>query len=404
MNHLNNIAYNQFPDFLQKKIASFYVNRVGEEWNGKHVLRGLIPDKNALILTSNDYLFLANHDEVILAQVEALRANINVPLMSATFLHGENPQSVTEKRFAGFFDSEEAILCQSGYAANLGLLQTLTESTETPVYVDMMAHMSLWDGARLGNGHVIPFLHNSVEHLENKIRQFGPGILMLDAVYSTNGSICPLVEMVNLAHAAGCIIIVDESHSIGTHGPQGKGLVCELGLTDKVMFRTASLAKAFAGRAGLILCPRYFSDPFGVSSKPHIFSSALTLVDIAGLNMALDLISSAAVGDIRRTKLRWNSLLLKEQLLSLGFDVEESRSQIIALKTNSEWETIKLRDAMESHGVFGSPFCRPATARKRPLLRLSLHSELTMQDLDRIYIACKQISSSGILSNLKTVS
>lgn len=380
--------FDQYPTFLQKKMLAFYRDRLERDWNGKHIMRGLIPKKGDVVLTSNDYLFLANHQEIIAAQQAALAADLLSPIMSAVFLHGDNPQSLTEKRFANFFHAGEAVLCQSGYVANLGLLQVLTENTDIPVYCDFMSHMSLWDGVKLGGGRMVPFLHNDVEHLENKIRQYGPGLLIIDSVYSTNGSICPLTEMVNKAYSLGCIIIVDESHALGALGPQGKGLVVALGLVDKVMFRTASLAKAFANRAGLILCPDGFSDVFAVTSKPAIFSSALMPIDLAGLNKVLDLVSSVE-GDTRRARLRFNSTFLKNKLLTLGLDVEGSNCQIIALKGGSDIETIRVRDILESYGVFGSPFCPPATAKKRSLIRLSLHSELTEQDLYRVYEACK---------------
>lgn len=384
-------AYRQLPDFLQDKISSFYQGRLGGDWRGKHIMRGLAPGKDSIILTSNDYLSLSSHEEVILSQREALQTNQHNPIMSAVFLHGDNPQSTTEQRFARHFNAPEAILCQSGYAANLGLLHTLVENTDVPVYFDMMAHMSLWDGAKLGGARIIPFLHNSVEHFASKLKHHGPGILVVDSVFSTDGSVCPLTEMVNTAHSAGCLIIVDESHSFGTHGRQGKGLVEELGLADKVMFRTASLAKAFAGRAGLILCPKGFSDMFGMSSKPLIFSSALMSADLAGLNKVLDLISSP-LGEQRRERLRNSSDFLRQELLSLGFDVSESKSQIIGLKAGSEWETIKMRDALESRGVFGSPFCAPATSKKQALIRFSLNSELTQDNLEQVCDACRSIS------------
>lgn len=389
----NNIdkVYPQYPDFLQKKMLSFYHGRLEKDWNGKHIMRGLIPKKGDVVLTSNDYLFLANHQDVIAAQQAALQTDLMSPIMSAVFLHGDNPQSATEKRFANFFHSKEAVLCQSGYVANLGLLQTLTEDTEIPVYCDFMSHMSLWDGIKLGGGRMIPFLHNDVDHLERKIKQHGPGILVVDAVYSTDGSVCPLTEIVNKAYALDCTIIVDESHSLGTVGQQGKGLVVELGLVNKVMFRTASLAKAFASRAGLILCPKGFSDVFGVTSKPAIFSSALMPVDIAGLNKVLDLVSSS-VGAERREKLKFNSLLLKQKLLTLGLDVKESRSHIMALTAKSEAETIKMRDTLESRGIFGSPFGPPATTKNRSLIRFSIHAKLTEHDLSRVYEACKFLS------------
>lgn len=187
-----------------------------------------------------------------------------------------------------FFKAESAILCQSGYVANLRLIQALIEGTDYPVYIDMMAHMSLWNGIQLGGGKAISFLHNDLEHLEKKIQQFGHGLILVDSIYSTDGCIAPLMELSILAKCNDCQLIVDESHSFGVCGIEGCGMICELGLEDDVLFRTASLAKAFGSRAGLILGKSDFNDFFNITVKPQIFSSALMLSDIVSISTVLN--------------------------------------------------------------------------------------------------------------------
>lgn len=391
----NNLLYflperqQKYPDFLLKRMDDFYASRLHKEWGGKHILRGAVPREGSINLLSNDYLRLSVDSQVLASQAEPFKGTAQTPLMSASFIHGEAPQAVLERKLASFFGSESAILCQSGYAANLGLMQTLVEDTDVPVYIDMMAHMSIWNGIQMGNGKAVPFMHNDIGHLESKIALFGSGIIVVDSIYSTDGSVAPLHKLAELARAKNCTLIVDESHSFGTHGPDGRGLVEELGINDVVLFRTASLAKAFASRAGLILCPKEFGDYFSITSKPQIFSSALMPFDISGLNTVLDLVNSET-GNERRLKLNQHSVQLKNLLLGIGIDVSESESQIIGLKVKSESKMMLLKQTLDEEGIFGAPFCTPATAKKRPVLRFSLHSELQADELMHVALSCKK--------------
>ena len=387
-----------YPTFLNKKIDRFS-QRLEREWRGRHIMRGRIPDKNAIQLTSNDYLSIANHPEILEAQSEMLNSEENCLLMSAIFQHGNNPQIRFEQRMAEFLDAEEIVLCQSGYNANTGLIQSIIEDTKIPVYIDMFAHMSLWDGARFSDVPIHAFRHNNVQSMTSLILQYGPGIILVDSIYSTDGSVCPLKVLVEAAYALDCIIIVDESHSLGIHGPSGKGIVVELGLVDKVMFRTASLAKAFAGRAGLITCPKGFADYFKFTAKPSIFSSALLPHEIAGLDKTLDLVIN---GDGLRKRLHYNADYLRKGLSRNGYNVSNSQSQIIALESGTEWQTIILRDALEKHSVFGSVFCAPATAKNRAMIRFSVNASLSKMQLKHIERVCQNIVGEVALSSWKS--
>jgi CAI-1 autoinducer synthase len=252
----------------------------------------------------------------------------------------------------------------------------------------MMAHMSLWEGIRLAGAKPVTVFHNEVEHLERQILRHGPGVVVVDSVYSTSGSIAPLREIVEICEAQGCILVADESHSLGTHGPNGEGLVVELGLADRVHFRTASLAKAFAGRAGFVTCSRRFADYFKSESNPAIFSSTLLPHDIRGLDATLTVIRQEGW---RRDRLRANAAYLRNELDALGYNLNDSECQIVSLESGSEQNTIALRDALESRGIFGAIFCAPATPKSRALMRFSVHAALTDDELRRIVAVCRDI-------------
>jgi CAI-1 autoinducer synthase len=374
------------PEILRKRVDRYYRERVEETWDGGHIMVGRQPGPDAVRLCSNDYLCMARHPEVIAAQREALEDE-DAMLMAAVFLHGDNPQAQFESAMAEWMVSEAAILSQSGWAANTGLIQAIAEPG-TPCYVDMFAHMSLWEGVTSAAGQPVAFRHNSPEHLERMIARHGPGIVIVDSVYSTSGSVSPLADIVSVAEAAGCVIIVDEAHSLGTHGPRGRGLVVELDLVHRVHFRTASLAKAFAGRAGIIACSNRVAEFFKYNANPAIFSSGLLPHEIAGLEATRRAIADA---DDRRRALHANAAYLREGLSELGYNLDLSRAQILGLEAGSERRTIVLRDALESRGLFGSVFCAPATPKNRSLIRFTVNSGLRSDELDRIIDVCAEI-------------
>nr|WKF59097.1 CAI-1 autoinducer synthase [Paraburkholderia busanensis] len=375
------------PEFVTSRVERYYHERVRETWAGGHIMRGRMPGADALHLSSNDYLAIARHPDIINRMADTLYADGSGLLMSAIFLHGDCPLLQFENRLARYMRAESGVLCQSGYAANTGLIQSIA-SARTPVYVDMKAHMSLWEGVRSAGAEPVAFRHNDATHLEQQIARHGQGVVLVDSVYSTDGSVCPLVEFADVCDRTGCVFVVDESHSLGTHGPRGAGLVVELGLESRVAFRTASLAKAFAGRAGFITCAADFQEYFKFESNPAIFSSTLLPHEIAGLDATLSVIENA---DDRRATLSANAAWLRERLTELGYNLNGSETQIIALEAGTEQRTIILRDALEARGIFGSVFCAPATARNRALIRLSIHAALTHAQVERIATVCRDI-------------
>ncbi|WP_296653625.1 alpha-hydroxyketone-type quorum-sensing autoinducer synthase [Paraburkholderia sp.] len=376
------------PAILAARVDRYYRERVQAHWAGGHIMMGREPGNDALHLSSNDYLSIARHPEILDAVCANIRAEGNGLLMSGIFLHGDAcPQLQLEDRFAAYMGAEAGVLCQSGFAANTGLIQSIADA-QTPVYVDMMAHMSLWEGIRSAGARAISFLHNDVDHLEQRIERNGPGVVIVDSVYSTNGSVAPLAAIADVCAEHDCVFVVDESHSLGTHGPHGAGLVVELGLTDRVHFRTASLAKAFAGRAGFISCSRRFQEYFKFEALPAIFSSTLLPHEVAGLAATLDVIERE---DWRRMRLAANARYLRVRLTELGYNLNGSEAQIIALEAGPEQQTIVLRDALEARGIFGSVFCAPATAQNRSLVRISVNAALTDQELERFVDACDEM-------------
>ncbi len=368
----------KLPPVLKKRFDGLSSRRISELMEPQGVL-----DFDAVRLFSNDYLSLSNHPRIADAQLAAIRNASDSLWMSSVFFGEDSLQRRLERRLAAYLRAGDGMLSQSGYCANMGLLQSIA-GPGTNVFIDECAHASLWHGVLASRATPQRFAHNDPSALEALLEKAGPGIVIVDTVYSHDGSVCPLAEIVDLAASRDCVLVVDESHSLGTHGPRGAGMVVELGLEEHVHFRTASLAKAFVTRAGLVLSSETACWTLRYSSGPAIFSSACLAHDLAGLEAALELIQDA---DDRRLKLSDNASLLRGRMSALGYHIA-SRSQIIAIESGVESETIRFRQLLEHFGIHGSVFCTPATRPDESLIRLSLNASLTEDDVERVVLAC----------------
>lgn len=373
---------------LRERIAREFTPRWQQQWGGKFVLHGRTAGPDAVRLDGNDYLSVTGHPDIVNAQVAALRNDREFVIQSGVFVHGEHPARGLEKSLAQWVGKEDGFVCQSGYAANVGLLQAIADP-QTPVYLDTLAHTSLWEGAHAARAPAHPFRHNDPAHLDRVLSRHGAGVVVVDSVYSTTGALCPLREMVEVAERHGCMILVDESHSLGTHGPGGAGLCAELGLTDRVHFITASLAKAFAGRGGFFTAPADLRYYILSSSYPNIFSSCLLPHEIAGLGATLAVIRKR---DEQRQRLHAHTLRLRSSLSDMGYPIHQGTEQIIALEAGTEPATMVLRDHLEERGVFGAVFCAPATSRNRAMVRLTLHAALTEAELSHVEAVAREVA------------
>jgi len=375
------------PDYVNQRMDEHHIVRIERLLGGQHPCAWQPTPAGAIFLAGNDYLCLAGEPALVKAQMAAMEDCRGELLMSALFMSEKSPQHQLEARLAHFMGSEDGVLTQSGWAANVGLVQSLA-GPGVPVYLDMQAHASLWEGVQSAGAHAVPFLHNELDHLQRQLDKYGRGIICVDSLYSTNGSVAPLPELVQMAERSGCVLVVDESHSLGTHGPQGAGLVVELGLTERVHFRTASLAKAFGGRAGFISCSSRFRGYFMMESRPAIFSSCLLSHELAWFDAAIDFIAAA---DERRADLHRKARMLRGGLRELGFNVDDGTEQIIALEAGLEPKALEVRLALERRGVYGAMFCAPATGKNRALVRLTPNSGLSEAQIAQVLSACAEI-------------
>ncbi|HCZ9549846.1 quorum-sensing autoinducer CAI-1 synthase [Vibrio alginolyticus] len=373
------------PSFIEERLDFYIQDLIEPNENKKHLVLGKRPPCNAVVLQSNDYLALSHNKEIQNAHRDAISQNDDNVVMSAIFLQDDESKPVFETQLASFVGMPSCLLSQSGWAANVGLLQTIC-APNIPVYIDFFAHMSLWEGARIAGAQIHPFMHNNTSHLRKQISRHGSGIIVVDSVYSTIGTIAPLRDIYEIAQEFDCGLVVDESHSLGTHGPQGAGILQGLGLTHKVDFITVSLAKTFAYRAGAILGPEKLAKTLPFVAYPAIFSSTVLPQEIIRLEKTLDVIRKS---DDKRDILFERAKSLAVGLKRIGFTIR-SESQIISLECGNERNTERVRDFLEERNVYGAVFCRPATGRNKNIIRFSVNADMTAAEVDHVLTVCQQ--------------
>lgn len=373
------------PEFIKPRMDFLMKDLIDTDY-GKNLVVGITPNPKDIVMQSNDYLNISEHIDIREQLIKSLQQKKNDMFMSSIFLHDDNHKQILEAEISKYTGFSNSFLSQSGWSANVSLLQALCVP-ETNVYIDFFAHMSMWEGARYSYANIRPFMHNNCNHLKKLIQRHGPGIIVVDSVYSTIGTVAPLEDIVAIAHEYNCVTVVDESHSLGVYGQNGAGILNELGLSEKVDFMTASLAKAFAYRAGVICTNSDFGLCIPYAAFSNIFSSTMMSHEIPALKATLDVIRSA---DDRREKLFDLSRNLRLGLKEIGLDIR-SQSHIISLETGDESNTKKIRVILEEQGIFGSVFCRPATPKNRNIIRFSINSALSFDNINKIINVCGEL-------------
>ncbi|MFA0348079.1 alpha-hydroxyketone-type quorum-sensing autoinducer synthase [Vibrio sp. 10N.222.55.C6] len=374
------------PSFIEERLNFYIQDLITQNQSQKHLVLGKRPQRNSVVMQSNDYLALSHNKPIQEAHQAAIVEQDDNVVMSAIFLQDEQSKPAFETELANYVGMESCLLSQSGWAANIGLLQTICPPG-TPVYIDFFAHMSLWEGIRAAGALAHPFMHNNMNHLRKQLERHGSGVIVVDSIYSTIGTIAPLRDIYEMAQEFDCAVVVDESHSLGTHGENGAGLVHALGLTNQVDFITVSLAKTFAYRAGAILGPKQLSETLPFVAYPAIFSSTVLPQEVVRLEKTLEVIKGA---EDKREALFKSAKSLTTGLKRIGFNIR-SESQIVALECGSERNTERVRDFLEERDVFGAVFCRPATGKNKNIIRFSVNADMTPRDIDHVLTVCHEV-------------
>lgn len=318
-------------------------------------------DQSGLInFSSNDYLGLAAHPEVIRAATEALRRFGAGGTASRLLAGTVTPHSELEAALARFLSKEAALVFSSGYHANTGIIPALVSAKDI-VFFDRLSHASIIDGVRLSGAPFSAFDHNDAGDLEARLkRQRAKGrraLIITEGIFSMDGDRPPLLELARLAKMWDAWLYVDEAHSLGVVGPEGKGLAAEEGLLSNINVHVGTLSKTLGSQGGFVAGSRPLIDLLISRCRSFAYTTALAPALAAAALAALRLLPRF---EKERFDLGKASSEVRRSLKEKGFDCAESSSQIIPVVTGSLEATKALSDHLLSQGFF-VPSIRPPT-------------------------------------------
>jgi glycine C-acetyltransferase/8-amino-7-oxononanoate synthase len=334
---------------------------------GPHVL---LDGKPVLMLCSNNYLGLADHPRVREAAAEAaMRWGVGAGasrLVSGTMtIHRR-----LEERLAEFKRRQTALLFGSGFLANGGVIAALARPGDV-VFSDQLNHASIIDGCRLSRAEVFVYDHLDVEHLEWGIAKAeGRGALIAtDSVFSMDGDIAPLEEIIELAQRRRLRVLVDEAHGTGALGPGGRGALAAAGLEEQVDVIVGTLGKALGSYGAFVACDRTMADYLVNSVRTFIFSTAPSPPAVAGALAALSLLESRPQLVAR---LQANAAALRDELALEGFDVTACQTQIVPIVVGDAALTVDVCESALERGVFAQAIRPPTVPPMTSRLRLAV--------------------------------
>ncbi len=366
-----------------------YFQPIEENQGPVAIFRG----KQVIMLGSNNYLGLTTHPKVREAAKRAIDQH-GTSMTGSRFVNGTLPMhEELEAKLAAFFGKDDGLVFTTGYQANLGVLTALINKSSVTV-VDKFSHASVHDGCKLANGENLTFRHNDTEDLERVLSKVSPnkGILILvDGVYSSEGDLAPLPEIVRIAKKYQARIAVDEAHGVGVMGPGGRGAVHHFGLQDQIDLIIGTFSKSLASVGGFVVGSKNVIDFIRHLGRPMIFSASLPPSSVAAAMAALEILIAEPE---RAEKVRANATFMKQELARIGYHVGNSSSAVIPLVIGDELKTFCIWKDLLDAGVYTNPFLYPAVAKGQGTLRTSYLATHEQSHLDQALAAFKTIAKN----------
>lgn len=377
-----------FDAFVQSE-ASEYVAGLGVQMLGSaaHLTRMREQDgeeHDVIMLGSNSYLSLTTHPRVVAASKAA--CDTYGYGMGAVSLYAGTTDlhKRLEASIADFYGAEAALLIPCGYSANVGVISALCGPGDV-VINDAYNHASIFDGCRLSGAEMKVYLHRNMKHLERILRQLpvscGGRLIITDGVFSMDGDLAPLAEILALARQYGARVMVDDAHGVGIVGPTGRGTAEQCGCVGEVDITVGTLSKTpgaiggyCVGSARLIQYLRYYT-------RTYFFSTSLPAPVVAGLIEVFELLKADAAG---REALWMNIRYLREHLQALGFNTGATASAIIPIIIGDEGKLVRFNNDLRHEGVYTNIVSYPAVRRKECRLRLCVMNALTREEMDHV--------------------
>ncbi|HEY8849241.1 MAG TPA: glycine C-acetyltransferase [Thermoanaerobaculia bacterium] len=345
-----------------------------------------------IMLTSNNYLGLANHPAIVEAAEKAER-DYGYGLASVRFICGTQTIHLQlERKIAEFFGTEDSILYGSCWNANEGLFQTIALEQDA-IISDELNHASIIDGIRLAKARKERYKNRDMNDLRRALEATKDSrnkVVMTDGVFSMEGSLAPLPEMIGIAREYDAFVVVDDSHGTGVLGKRGRGTGEELGVFGKIDAYTSTLGKALGGsHGGFTTGPKVLIDYLRQKSRPYLFSNTLPPAVVMGSLAAIELLQK---DNSLVSRLRENTAYFRKQLTSRGVNVREGIHPIVPILIGDTAKAIAMSAELLDRGVYVSGFGFPVVPQGHARLRCQISAAHTREHLDRSIAAIADVA------------
>lgn len=382
---------------LQDRIASFKEATIIKEKGLYPYFRSIesaqdtevvIDGKKVLMFGSNSYLGLTNHPVIKQASKDAID-KYGTGCAGSRFLNGSlDIHLQLEKRLAEYVGKESAVLFSTGFQVNIGVISCLLDRNDYLV-LDEYDHASIIDGSRLSFSRTIKYAHNDMEDLRNKLSRLpadSAKLIVSDGIFSMEGDLVNLPEMVKIADEYGANILMDDAHSLGVIGLNGAGTASHFNLTDDVDLIMGTFSKSLASLGGFIAGDNETIEFIKHKARSLMFSASMPPSAVASVLAALDVIDA----DPERIDRLWaNTNYAKKLLLEAGFDIGKSNSPIIPVYIRDNTKTFMITNILQQNGVFVNPVVSPAVPSNSSLIRFSLMATHTFDQIEEAIIKLK---------------
>jgi len=344
----------------------------------------MVDGQRVLNFCSNNYLGLANHPRLVEAARQAIQDYGIGPAAVRTIAGTMGPHLELERRLAAFKGVEAAITFQSGFNANLGTIPALV-GKEDVIYSDELNHASIIDGSRLSGATILRYAHTDADDLRrtieaNKDKGYRRSLIVTDGVFSMDGDVAPLDAIYDVAESYDYLLMVDDAHGEGVLGRGGRGIVDHYGLHGKVDVEVGTLSKAFGVVGGVAAGKAVVVDWLRQRARPFLFSSAMTVPDVAACLAAVDLLEES---DELVRRLWANTEHFKREIRRLGFDTGASTTPITPIMLGEAPLAQEFSRQLFGAGVFVMSIGFPTVPRGKARLRVMISAAHSKEDLDQ---------------------
>lgn len=353
-------------------------------------LRSLTTNEGLIDFVSNDYLGLSRDhtlfELISLKLEEIVQENKNGAGGSRLLSGNSKYYEETESLLASIFQGESALIFNSGYQANLGLLSSIPQKGDTILY-DQLSHICLKEGAWLSKAESVMFAHNDLEDLERRLNlASGEKFIVIESVYSMDGDVAPLREMVELGKKYGANIILDEAHSTGVMGNKGSGMAVQLGLIDDIFARVYTFGKGMGIHGACVVGSAKLKEYIINFGRPFIYTTALPLHSVVSINQAFQYLERhEALQDKLQSKINYFKAACEKKLpKSLGVSYPGSDTAIQPIIIPGNERIRKVSEELNKQGFDVRPILSPTVKSGTERLRICLHTYNTEEEIDKL--------------------